>query len=89
MSTDDMTALVNRRSIMTLYADATDPIGHGVRIVLCEKDINVEVNYVDQDSKPEDLNDLNPATALRSPLPVWISSRTWSSLKPTWQPRKV
>src|SRR5690606_15405069 len=49
-----------RRSIMTLYADASDPIGHGVRIVLAEKDVNAEVNFVDDESKPEDLNDLNP-----------------------------
>ena len=45
---------------MTLYSDATDPIGHGVRIVLAEKDINVEINYVDEENRPEDLNDLNP-----------------------------
>ncbi|MDA0823318.1 MAG: glutathione S-transferase N-terminal domain-containing protein [Proteobacteria bacterium] len=55
-----MTGLANRRSVMTLYSDATDPIGHGVRIVLAEKDINVEVNFVDGDNRPEDLNDLNP-----------------------------
>ena len=45
---------------MTFYADATDPVGHCVRIVLSEKDINVEINYVDDENKPEDLNDLNP-----------------------------
>lgn len=45
---------------MTLYSDAADPIGHGVRIVLAEKDINVDINYVDDDNRPEDLNDLNP-----------------------------
>lgn len=45
---------------MTLYADATDPVGHGVRIVLAEKDINVEVSFVNHETKPEDLNDLNP-----------------------------
>ena len=56
----DMTALANRRSVMTLYADAADPLGHSVRLVLREKDINVEINFIDEDSKPEDLNDLNP-----------------------------
>lgn len=56
----DMTVLANRRSVMTLYSDAADPIGHGVRIVLAEKDINVDINYVEQESRPEDLNDLNP-----------------------------
>lgn len=55
-----MTGAVNRRSIMTLFAEASDPIGHGVRIVLAEKGINVEVNFVTQETKPEDLNDLNP-----------------------------
>lgn len=56
----DMTALANRRSVMTLYADAADPLGHSVRLVLTEKDINVEIHFIDDDSKPEDLNDLNP-----------------------------
>ena len=55
-----MTGLANRRSVMTLYCDAADPIGHGVRIVLAEKDINVDINYVDDENRPEDLNDLNP-----------------------------
>ncbi|MCP5143780.1 MAG: glutathione S-transferase N-terminal domain-containing protein [Gammaproteobacteria bacterium] len=55
-----MTVLLNRRSVMAIYADPEDPIGHAVRIVLAEKDVTVEVNYVTEDSKPEDLNDLNP-----------------------------
>lgn len=55
-----MNALANRRSIMTLYADAADPLGHSVRLVLTEKDINVDIQYIDEDTKPEDLNDLNP-----------------------------
>ena len=59
-----MTALANRRSIMTLYADAADPLGHSVRLVLTEKDINVEVNFIDEESKPDDLNDLNPYSSL-------------------------
>lgn len=55
-----MSVLTNRRSVMTLYSDERDPIGHSVRIVLREKDINVDVVYVDDDTRPEDLNDLNP-----------------------------
>ena len=51
--------MANRRSIMVLYSDQTTPIGHAVRIVLAEKDINVEVNYVDGD-RPEELNEMNP-----------------------------
>lgn len=49
---------------MTLYCDAADPIGHGVRIVLAEKDINVDINYVDDGNRPEDLNDLNPYNSI-------------------------
>lgn len=56
----DMTALANRRSVMTLYADAADPLGHSVRLVLMEKDINVEIHFISEENKPEDLNDLNP-----------------------------
>ena len=59
-----MTALANRRSVMTLYADAADPLGHSVRLVLMEKDINVEINFIDDDTKPEDLNALNPYDSL-------------------------
>jgi RNA polymerase-associated protein len=45
---------------MTLYADPTDPVGHCVRIVLAEKDVNVEINYVTEGDCPEDLTELNP-----------------------------
>lgn len=55
-----MSSLVNRRSVMTLYADAADATGHAVRIVLAEKDVNVEVAFVTEETKPDDLNDLNP-----------------------------
>ena len=51
--------MANRRSIMVLYSDQTTPIGHAARIVLAEKDINVEINYVDGE-RPEELNELNP-----------------------------
>ncbi len=64
MASDDTSTLLNRRSVMTLYADATDPVGHCVRIVMAEKDVNVEVSYITEDSKPEDLNDLNPYDTL-------------------------
>lgn len=55
-----MVAVTNRRSVMTLFADPKDLQGHSVRLVLMEKDINVEINYVTDDNKPEDLNTLNP-----------------------------
>ena len=55
-----MTALTNRRSVMTLYAKEADLIGHCVRLVLMEKDINVEIHFIDEETRPEVLNDLNP-----------------------------
>ncbi|MEM7251747.1 MAG: glutathione S-transferase N-terminal domain-containing protein [Pseudomonadota bacterium] len=55
-----MALLANRRSVMSLYSDATDPSSHAVRFVLAEKAINVEIHYVTEDDRPEDLNDLNP-----------------------------
>ena len=59
-----LTLPITRRSIMTLYADALDPIGHAVRIVLSEKDVNVDICFVTEQTKPEDLNDLNPYGSL-------------------------
>ncbi len=59
-----MTLPITRRSIMTLYADALEPLGHAVRVVLAEKDVNVEVCFITEQTKPEDLNDLNPYGSL-------------------------
>lgn len=55
-----MVLLANRRSVMSLYSDATDPSSHAVRFVLAEKAINVEIYNVYDDERPEDLNELNP-----------------------------
>ena len=48
-----MASIANRRSLMVLYSDKVSPLGHAVRIVLAEKDVNVEINYIDDDNKPE------------------------------------
>lgn len=45
---------------MILYSDSTGAVGHSVRIVLAEKDINVDIRYVDGDDRPEELAELNP-----------------------------
>lgn len=55
-----MALLANRRSVMSLYSESIDPCSHAVRFVLSEKAINVEIQYVTVDDRPEDLNDLNP-----------------------------
>ena len=55
-----MALLANRRSVMSLYSDVLDPASHAVRFVLAEKAINVEIQHVTPDDRPEDLVDLNP-----------------------------
>ncbi len=59
-----MAVLANRRSVMTFYSDATDPLSHAVRFVLAEKAINVEVHNVEGEARPEELNDLNPYSGI-------------------------
>jgi len=55
-----MALLANRRSVMSLYSDVNDPASHAVRFVLSEKAINVDIQHVTPDDRPEDLVDLNP-----------------------------
>ena len=55
-----MASIANRRSVMVLYSDSISPAGHCVRLVLAEKDINVEVNYVEDGERPEALIEINP-----------------------------
>jgi len=55
-----MAVISNRRSVMTLFSDASCPQSHRVRIVLAEKGITVEIVNIDPDNLPEDLIHLNP-----------------------------
>ncbi|QUJ67103.1 stringent starvation protein A [Photobacterium sp. GJ3] len=55
-----MAVAANKRSVMTLYSDASDMYSHQVRIVLAEKGVSVEIELVEPDNLPEDLLDLNP-----------------------------
>ena len=50
-----MSAVANRRSVMTCFSSPVDPQCHRSRIVLAEKDITVEIYDVDMDDLPEDL----------------------------------
>lgn len=63
-----MASVANQRSVMILYSDSSDPIGHAVRIVLAEKDVSVEISYIDGDHRPEELNDLNPYNSILTML---------------------
>ena len=55
-----MASIANRRFVMVLYSDSTSPGGHCVRMVLAEKDINVEITYVKDGEEPEALIEINP-----------------------------
>jgi len=49
---------------MVLYSDTTSPLGHCVRIVLAEKDINVDISYIEGDERPQELAELNPYNSI-------------------------
>ncbi len=55
-----MAVIANRRSVMTLFSRPTDIHSHRTRLVLAEKNINIEIVNVSGDDLPEDLMDLNP-----------------------------
>jgi RNA polymerase-associated protein len=55
-----MAVIANRRSVMTLFSKPTCIHSHRTRLVLAEKNINIEIANVDGPELPEDLMDLNP-----------------------------
>ena len=55
-----MAVVANRRSVMTLFSRPTDIHSHRTRVVLAEKNINIEISNVAGPVLPEDLMDLNP-----------------------------
>ena len=55
-----MAVIANRRSVMTLFSRPTDIHSHRTRLVLAEKNINIEISNVEGPDLPEDLMDLNP-----------------------------
>jgi len=55
-----MAVIANRRSIMTLFSKSTCIHSHRTRMVLAEKNINIDIASVDGPELPEDLMDLNP-----------------------------
>jgi len=55
-----MAVVSNRRSVMTLFSRPTDIHSHRARLVLAEKNINIEISNIPGPELPEDLMDLNP-----------------------------
>jgi len=55
-----MSVIANRRSIMNLFSGPTCIHSHRTRIVLAEKNINIDISSVEGPELPEDLMDVNP-----------------------------
>ena len=55
-----MAVIANRRSVMTLFSKPTCIHSHRTRLVLAEKNINIDIVNVEGPDLPEDLMDLNP-----------------------------
>lgn len=55
-----MAVIANRRSAMTLFSRPTCLHSHRTRLVLAEKNINIDIVNVEGPDLPEDLMDLNP-----------------------------
>ena len=56
----NMAVIANRRSVMTLFSRPADIHSHRTRLVLAEKNVNIEIANVTGTDLPEDLMDLNP-----------------------------
>lgn len=53
-------SVMNRRSVMTLFADPMCHYSHRTRFVMSEKSTSSVIEYVDSKELPEDLQELNP-----------------------------
>jgi len=55
-----MSALLGKRSVMTLYSGSSDIDSHRSRIVLAEKGVVVDILYLENNKKNESLVEINP-----------------------------
>lgn len=55
-----MASPANRKPVMTLYSGTVDCYSHCTRIVLYEKDVECQIEFVQPDSKSTQLAELNP-----------------------------
>lgn len=61
---DDTSAVVSKRSSMTLFSDSTSHYSHRVRIVLAEKGVTVDLVESDTGVAPAELADVNPYNSM-------------------------
>ncbi|RLA23747.1 MAG: stringent starvation protein A [Gammaproteobacteria bacterium] len=55
-----MVTTANRKPVMSIFSSETGIESHRVRIVLAEKKISAEIEFINLDEPPEDFIDLNP-----------------------------
>ena len=55
-----MAGITSRHSVMLLYSDTVSPEGHVVRLVLKEKNISAEINFLQVGERPEELAGISP-----------------------------
>jgi RNA polymerase-associated protein len=60
----EIRAVLAKRSVMTLFSDASDHYSHRLRIVLAEKGVTVDLFDVDPREYPAELAELNPYCSL-------------------------
>ena len=60
MKSDDNSAVVSKRSSMTLFSDSCSHYSHRVRIVLAEKGVTVDLIESENGIAPNELADFNP-----------------------------
>ena len=64
MKADDNSAVVSKRSSMTLFSDNTSHYSHRVRIVLAEKGVTVDLVESENGAAPAELADFNPYNSM-------------------------
>ncbi len=55
-----MATAASRKSVMTLFCSPTCAYSHRARLVIWEKGITADIEYIDPQQPPEDLIELNP-----------------------------
>jgi len=63
-SSDDTSAVVSKRSSMTLFSDSASHYSHRVRIVLAEKGVTVDLVESENGLAPAELVDVNPYNSM-------------------------
>ena len=67
-----MAIMADGRAVMTLFSSPTCFYSHRTRLVMAEKNINIEIVTIEGSDMPEDLLDLNPSYPFQVLISMWI-----------------